>query len=169
MAKLVDEKVIESIIESLSENDQLLALEERWEEDFPAISDYLNQDSFSLLVDEEKAYVSFIVAVIFLSWEEKFGKFDKDLKPKKLERIEEANWEKLNNAKGKTFREKLDGFFDGHTQEDLLAFIEDSIQDDEEQMVSGAARDIVFICATTILDTIIEREETNPFNKPWLS
>ena len=167
MATLVDEKTIESIIESLENNDKLIALEERWEEDFPAISDYLNQDGFSLLVEEEKAYVSFIVAVIFLSWEEKFGDFEKDLKPKKLEKIEEQNWEKLNNAKGKTFRAKLDVFFDGHTQEDLLAFVEDSVQDDEEQMVSGAARDIVFICATTILDTIIEREESNPFNSSW--
>ena len=130
MATLVNEKTIEDIIESLEENNKLLALEKRWEENFPAISDYLNQDNFSLLIDEEKAYVSFIVAVIFLSWEEKFGKFDKDLKPKKLEKIEEENWEKLNNAKGKTFREKLDVFFDGYTQEDLLAFIEDSIQDD---------------------------------------
>ncbi len=167
MATLVDEKTIESIIESLENNEKLLALEARWKEKFPAISDYLNQDSFSLLVEEEKAYVSFIIAVIFLSWEVKYGEFDKDLKPKKLERIEEANWEKLNNAKGKTFREKLDNFFEGHTQEDLLAFIEDSIQDDEEQMVSGAARDIVFICAVTVLDTIIDREESNPFNKAW--
>ena len=167
MATLVNEKTIEDIIESLEENNKLLALEKRWEENFTAISDYLNQDNFSLLIDEEKAYVSFIVAVIFLSWEEKFGKFDKDLKPKKLEKIEEENWEKLNNAKGKTFREKLDVFFDGYTQEDLLAFIEDSIQDDEQQMVSGAARDIVFICTITILDTIIDREESNPFNKAW--
>ena len=163
----VDEKVIENIIESLEDNEKLLALEERWKEDFPAISDYLNQDSFSLLIEEEKAYVSFIIAVIFLSWEEKFGEFEKDLKPKKLEKIEEANWEKLNTAKGKTFREKLDIFFDGHTQEDLLAFIEDSIQDDEDQMVSGAARDIVFISAITILDTIIDIEESNPFSKAW--
>ena len=167
MATLVDEKIIESVIESLEDNNKLLGLEERWEESFPAISDYLNKDSFSLLIEEEKAYVSFIIAVIFLSWEEKFGAFEKDFRPKKLEQIEEANWEKLNSAKGKTFREKLDSFFEGHTQEDLLAFIEDSIQDDEEQMVSGAARDIVFICATTILDTIIEKEESNPFNKDW--
>ena len=90
MATLVNEKTIEGIIESLEENNKLLALEKRWEENFPAISDYLNQDNFSLLIDEEKAYVSFIVAVIFLSWEEKFGKFDKDLKSKKLEKIE--NW-----------------------------------------------------------------------------
>jgi len=164
---IVDEKTIENIIESLEDNAKLIALEERWEEDFPAISDYLNQDSFSLLVEEEKAYLSFMIAVIFLSWEEKFGKFEKDFKPKALEKIEEANWEKLSNAKGKSFREKLDVFFDGHTQEDLLAFVEDSVQDDEEQMVSSAARDIVFICATTILDTIIDREENNPFNTAW--
>lgn len=164
---LVEEKIIEGIIESLEDNEKLIALEERWEEDFPAISDYLNQESFSLLIDEEKAYLNFIVAVIFLSWEQKFGKFEKDFKPKALEKIEEANWEKLNNAKGKSFREKLDVFFEGHTQEDLLAFIEDSVQDDDEQMVSSAARDIVFICATTILDTIIDQEDSNPFNKAW--
>ena len=164
---LVEEGIIEHVIESLEDNQKLINLEERWSENFPSISDYLNQENFSLLVDEEKAYLSFIVAVIFLSWEEKFGKFEKDFKPKALEKIEESNWEKLNNAKGKSFREKLDVFFDGHSQEDLLAFIEDSVQEDDEQMVSSAARDIVFICAATILDTIIEREASNPFNKAW--
>lgn len=164
---LVGENIIERVIETLEDNQKLIALEERWNEDFPSISDYLNQENFSLLKEEERAYLGFIIAVIFLSWEEKFGKFEKDFKPKSLEKIEENNWEKLNNAKGKSFREKLDAFFEGHTQEDLLAFIEDSIQEDEEQMVSSAARDIVFICATTILDTIIEREDSNPFNKAW--
>jgi len=164
---LVDETIIEKIIERLEDDKQLLALEERWNEYFPAISDYLNQESFSLLVEEEKAYLNFMVAVIFLSWEEKFGKFEKDFKPKALEKIEEANWEKLNNAKGKSFREKLDVFFNGYSQEDLLAFIEDSVQEDDDQMVSSAARDIVFICATTILDTIIDKEDSNPFNKAW--
>lgn len=164
---LVDENIIEGVIESLEDNKNLIALEERWLEHFPSISDYLNQENFSLLIDEEKAYLSFMIAVIFLSWEEKFGKFEKDFKPKALEKIEEANWDKLNKARGKSFREKLDVFFSGHSQEDLLAFIEDSVQEDEEQMVSSAARDIVFICATTILDTIIAREESNPFNNAW--
>jgi len=164
---LVDEKIIELVIESLEDNNKLIALEGRWEQDFPSISDYLYQDNFSLLIEEEKAYLIFIIAVIFLSWEEKFGSFEKDFKPKALEKIEEANWEKLNNSKGKSFREKLDVFFNGHSQEDLLAFIEDSVQEDDEQMVSSAARDIIFICATTILDTIIDKEESNPFNKAW--
>lgn len=164
---LVDENIIESIIESLDNNQKLIDLEKRWADDFPSISDYLNQENFSLLINEEKAYLNFIIAVIFLSWEKKFGGFEKDFNPKSLEKIEESNWEKLNKANGKSFREKLDVFFEGHSQEDLLAFIEDSIQEDEEQMVSSAARDIVFICATTILDTIIKNEESNPYNKSW--
>ena len=156
MSKFVGEKVIEDIIEYLDDDNNFDALEQRWENDYPAIGDYLQQDSFSLLKPEERAYVHVMVGILFLSWEKVNGTVSEDLDPRVIEKLEEANWEKFHKSKARGFRDKLTPFFEGSPQEDLLAFIEDSIEDDEDQMVTGAARDIIFICAVTVLDTLME-------------
>ena len=158
-SKFVTEDVIESIIEKIEGENTLTDLVSRWEKDFIALDNYMHQESFSLLTTEEKVYLEMMVAVIFLSWEEVNGRFTQDLDAKLLEKIEELNWEKFHSSRAKGFRDKLNPFFDNHSQEDLLAFIEDSIEDDEDQMVTGAARDIVFICTVTVLDTIIAQAE----------
>ena len=49
------------------------------------------------------------------------------IRPNRISDAEEANWTKLEEATGRTFRERLDVFFENTPQEDLLAFIEDSL------------------------------------------
>lgn len=153
--KFVSEDIIEQVIADTENSEVLSEVEQRWLSDYPAITSYFQQDSFSLLTESEVAYLKYIIGVVFLSWEKANGSINPSINPKRIEEIEEANWQKLHGAKAKTFRERLDAFFDGYPQEDLLAFVEDSLQEDEDQLVTGAARDIVFICASTLLDTII--------------
>lgn len=153
--KFVDEKVIESVITLLEKPEEMASVEQRWDSDYPAISDYMLQDSFALLKEEEQTFLKFIIGVIHLSWERVNGQLT-PLDPKSVESIEEENWNKFHNTKTRKFRDKLNVFFNGYSQEDLLAFVEDSIEDDDEQLVTGAAREILFICAVTILDSIIQ-------------
>lgn len=154
--KFVSEDTIEQIIARTEDSDVLSTLEKRWHDDYPAITDYFRQESFSLLTEQEVVYLKYILGVLFLSWEETNGEIAKSIQPKHLESLEEANWQKLNATKAGSFRERLDVFFKDHPQEDMLAFVEDSLQEDEDQLVTGPARDIVFICATTLLDVIME-------------
>jgi len=55
---------------------------------------------------------------------------------------------------GKKFRERLDEFFEETKQEDLLAFIEDALLDDEESPVSKEGREPMFVTLKAVIDTI---------------
>jgi hypothetical protein len=71
-----------------------------------------------------------------------------------LEKNEEANWETFNAQGNKQFTSILDVFFSAYPQEDLLALVEDSLQSDEESVVSQVGREIIFISCKSIIDTI---------------
>ena len=49
---------------------------------------------------------------------------------------------------------KLDSFFKDYPQEDLLALVEDSIQQDEDNIVTPVGREIIFVACKSIIDTI---------------
>ncbi|MFT5382917.1 MAG: hypothetical protein ACI81W_000313, partial [Saprospiraceae bacterium] len=64
-------------------------------------------------------------------------------------------WEKLSENQSKGFRDKLDVFFENTSQEDLLAFVEDAlVQDEEDDMISPEGREYVFITLKTIIDCL---------------
>ena len=52
----------------------------------------------------------------------------------------------------KKFRERLDVFFQDYFQEDLLAFVEDSLSEEEEEMVTKIGREPMFVALKTIID-----------------
>jgi hypothetical protein len=45
-------------------------------------------------------------------------------------------------------------FFDGYPQEDLLAFLEDSLQQDEENPVTGVGAELIAVTAKSIIDVL---------------
>ncbi|MFT4761506.1 MAG: hypothetical protein ACI9XO_001098 [Paraglaciecola sp.] len=125
----------------------------------PAILGYLFSDSFLILTQEEKEYLLYLSLVIWESCEEVLEGI-LEMSPEELEEIEEGNWTELNDAVGKNFRQKLTGFFDEYPQEDLLAFVEDSLviseegEKPEEFEVSKEGREPIFIALKTIIDCL---------------
>ena len=119
----------------------------------PAILAYLFSESFELLTQEEKEYTMFLVLVVWASIvniHPEQGTID----PKAIEKAEDENWEKLKDIKAATFREKLDVFFKNTTQEDLLAFVEDALVQDEDEMVTKEGREYIFVALKTIIDCL---------------
>lgn len=122
----------------------------------PALLVYLFSDSFELLTQKEREYMMYLVLVIWAS----INEVEPDIPqvvPKMVEEKEEFNWEKLKLVKAKYFRDRLDVFFDGYPQEDLLAFAEDALVHDEDNMVSKEGREYLFIALKTIIDCLHER------------
>jgi len=121
----------------------------------PALLAYLFSESFELLTQQEKEYTMFLTLVI---WEavQVVHPEQASIKPKMIEKAEDANWEKLNDSKGKDFRAKLDVFFQDTTQEDLLAFVEDALVHDEDEIISKEGREYVFVSLKTVIDCLIE-------------
>lgn len=155
-SKFVNEEIIDLAIVQLEDESLLLAIEERWSEHYIAVDNYLRQESFELLTVEEITFLKTIISIIWISWEHVHGSIASDLNARQLEKIEEANWQNFHSSKEKRFRDKLNVFFEDHPQEDLLAFVEDSLEDDEEQMVTGPARDIIWISAVSFIDALIQ-------------
>lgn len=119
----------------------------------PAILTYLFSEGFELLTQSEKEYTMFLALVI---WESihSYHPDQRQITPTDIEKAEDENWAKLNESKEKEFREKLNVFFKDSPQEDLLAFIEDALVHDEDDMISNEGREYVFIALKTIIDCI---------------
>lgn len=119
----------------------------------PAILAYLFSESFDLLTQSEKEYTMFLALVI---WESVHSHHpdQEQVSPTDIETAEDYNWEILGSSKEKEFRDKLNFFFENSSQEDLLAFIEDALVQDEDEMISAEGREYVFIALKTIIDCL---------------
>ena len=77
--------------------------------------------------------------------------------PKKtLEIAEEKNWELLDNIRELRFRDRMTVFFDNSDQEDLLAFVEDSLVDDEDSFITKEGREPMFVALKSVIDVCCE-------------
>ena len=48
----------------------------------------------------------------------------------------------------------MDVFFENYQQEDLLAFVEDSLIDDEDEIVTKVGREPMFVALKSIIDCL---------------
>jgi hypothetical protein len=158
--KFVSEKIIDKHVAKLGalegDFDEIVA---ELKEEQPAILGYLFSDSFLILTQEEKEYLLYLSLVIFESCVEVLDGI-LEMSPEELEEIEEGNWTQLNDAVGKNFRQKLDGFFEDYPQEDLLAFVEDSLviskegEESDDFEISKEGREPIFVALKTIIDCL---------------
>ncbi len=152
---MIPENIIEAAAESLgSQNEDGY---ERFIKEFETKQDlvlgYLFSDNLKLLTDEERNLLLYIVMVIRKAYlKANDGSEPRLVSIDELAEAEEKNWAKIEDNPNMEFRKKLDLFFEGTPQEDLLAFIEDILADDEEEIVSKAAREYIFVTAKTVVD-----------------
>ena len=129
--KFVGEQVIDEIVTLLDNNqDQLETIVQEKHEQQSVAFGYIFSDNLKILHQEEREFVLFLLLVIILSAEKINGKFN-PIDVKEFEVAEEQNWTMLEASGAKSFRDRLDPFFEGTKQEDLLAFIEDALSDSE--------------------------------------
>jgi len=112
-------------------------------------------DLFSSLLDglekDQPAIINWIFSVAVM---EEFS-IENMINPKTIEEAEEKNWTILSEQKVKSFREKINVFFDGYPQEDLLAFAEDALEmEHEDQVVTTIGRPPIFIALKTLIDVL---------------
>jgi len=70
---------------------------------------------------------------------------------------EEANYAILEASTSQKFRDRLNDFFEGSPQEDLLAFAEEAVLEDEDEadaLVSKEAREPIFVAVKTLVDVL---------------
>ncbi len=153
-SNFISEQSIEAAIESLSENESTFNdILQSLMSTQPHIGAYIIGEDLKFLSEEEKNIFFFIVIVIFKSISEN-NSSPQEVSEEEIGEAEEANWEKIQSIKTKDFRKKLDPFFEKSSQEDLLAFLEDSLTPEEEDSMATEAREYIFVAAKTIIDVL---------------
>jgi len=109
--------------------------------------DYVDKESEVLFI-EEKDYLEAILYVIL-----DVSKLTvTDLN--RIQELEEKNWEIMQSSK--TLNDAFDSYFDGYKEEDLLAYIEDSISvpEDEEgfDFLTQVGKEYMVVKAKSLID-----------------
>lgn len=125
----------------------------QFHESQPVILGWLYSENGKAFEQAEKEYLLFLLMVIWkssLQVVEDLPLVDEE----QLEVQEEKNWEIMDQVKARDFRERLNDFFDGYDQEDLLAFVEDSLiaEETEDGYISPIGREAAFIFLKTVID-----------------
>lgn len=118
----------------------------------PSIIAYLESEGFQILSNEEKDLMWYCILVII----EAIIQSEEELESIMLEEIEEA--EELNYSKvgekNLKFSDVADLMFDQYEEEDLLAFVEDTLIPDEEEFPTPVGRKVIFISLKTLIDAL---------------
>ena len=150
----ISENIIESVVEEIgaSEENFTEALLE-FNEEQPLLNAYILSENFDILTQPEKEYFLFLTLVLFFSVKNKKGILE-EITAEAIGKAEEINWTMLSEVKSKKFKERMDVFFENYEQEDLLAFVEDSLIDDEDEIVTKVGREPMFVALKSIIDCI---------------
>ncbi|MEL7021461.1 MAG: hypothetical protein AAGK47_07635 [Bacteroidota bacterium] len=152
----ISEHTIDNVTSELERSDaQLEQALARMEEEQPHILAYLFSENFEVLTTAEKDYLLFLAIAIWKSIKKETGTIALATESS-IGDVEERNWEIMSASKGKTFRDRLDPFFEQSPQEDLLAFAEDAltIDDESEPTVTKEGREPMFVALKTIIDIL---------------
>ena len=151
--QFIDESVIEEIINRFEDEKSYLEALGIMLEAQPGIKDYLDQESLELLTNDEMALMIYLTTVIYSVSTLVCGTI-RQIPTSSLEQSEDENWAIFNSSTQKSFSKILDQFFENYEQEDLLALVEDSIQQDEDYPVTSVGAEIIFIGCKSLIDVI---------------
>ncbi len=104
---------------------------------------YLNSETFLGLKAAEHQLLFFVLSVIYHSYSRviELPDFDIDL----FQKSEDDLWAQREGYK--SWPIALDNFFESSTEEDIMAFVEDMITEEEPEELTELGKEVVFITA----------------------
>lgn len=154
--KFISEQIIESCAEEIGVSEQSFKSNlVEFSQEQPTISAFLFSENFDLFTQPEKELMLFVVLVLYKSIKKEVGEIQ-EIPAERLGKSEERNWEIMSKVTAKKFRDRLDIFFENYEQEDLLAFVEDSLIEEEEELVTKVGREPMFVALKSIIDVLCD-------------
>ena len=151
----ISEEAIDHLIETMDTSpDGVNRFWSHSQSQFPELSHYILNVDQDILTEDEYGQMLFIAMVILSAYKSVGSKSQLPDVPEKISKIEDQNWELLDNQRG-DFRTKLNVFFDQYPEEDLLAFVEDLLVDDEVSEISQVGREVIFVKLKTVIDFLL--------------
>ncbi|MDX1940798.1 MAG: hypothetical protein SFU99_09625 [Saprospiraceae bacterium] len=153
--QFVSEEILDKIVERFDDSESAYEKAvEQFELSQPILLSYLFSEDFEVFTSDEKEFMLLLATIIFSANQEVNGTRPQ-IDEKAIADAEEANWAKLEGANVSRFHERLDIFFKDYEQEDLLAFVEDALADDDEDpIVTKEAREAMFVTLKTVIDCL---------------
>jgi hypothetical protein len=157
--QFVSEKIIDAVIEELENlpDEQYEARMEAFAEAQPVLTAYLFDDeNFHLLTEEEQGYLQYLSLIAWQS-NVKVNGTTEPVSEDAIGEAEEKNYEILEASTAKGFRDRLNPFFENTPQEDLLAFAEEALleeENDPDALVTKEGREPIFIALKTLIDVL---------------
>lgn len=156
--KFVSEKIIDAVIDELEDlpDEQYEKRMEAFAEAQPMLFSWLFSDNFDLLNEDEKGYLQYLALIAWLSIVKENGVLE-PVSEDQIGEAEEKNYEILEQSTAKNQRDRLTPFFENTPQEDLLAFAEEAVleeEDDPEALVTREGREPIFVALKTMVDVL---------------
>lgn len=148
----ISETIIDNVVVTLEEADFEQEITD-FTDDYPVLIEYWGAEDFSLLTQDERELMLYLLLVLTKSVEKAIGTLP-DISDEALENAEERNWERLEKVTSKHSRDRMDVFFDNYPQEDLLAFVEDNLVEDEDSVVTKEGREPMFVALKSVIDVL---------------
>jgi hypothetical protein len=126
----------------------------------PALLSFVMSETEGAYTEDELDFLLYLAIVIYKSIEKGVGEELDRVSEEEIIQAEEANWEIMSKSGGKAFRERLNPFFENSSQEDLLAFVEDSLtsgaenEDGEDVRLTPEGREPMFVTLKTMIDVL---------------
>ena len=145
------------VFESLSE-DEMSAMVEQFSMEQDGLVNYIMSDKVAPLSQDERQVLLYLSLVIWKVSDEGFVSAP-NIPLDILSDKEEANWNKLSTQPDSMpFLEKISVLYLDYDQEDLLAFVEDSIAE-TEGVFAKEAREPMFVMMKSVVDSFSELVE----------
>lgn len=124
------------------------------EKEQPVLLAYFFSENFDLFTHDERDYLQYLALVVWSAAREVCGPRP-PVNEEQISEAEDINWEKLEAVRSHIFRERVGVFFENSPQEDLLAFVEDALLDDEEDpLVTKEGREALFVTLKSVVDLL---------------
>lgn len=151
---MVSEAVIDDMVEYYeSFPETLVNKTSTFMDQYPTLLAYLEQESNDVLLEEERDLQWYIIVVCLSAIADQDIEIP-EFTVEGLTTAEEKNWDTLQQTGSGDWRERLTPFFKEYPEEDLLAFVEDMVQEDEDGPLTTIGREVIFVTAKTVIDTV---------------
>lgn len=152
----IKEHHINAVLDLIDQDDfDMEAAMKNIDEKLSNVLSYSLSENFALLTEEEKDYFDYLGMTIMISCLNNVEDIQ-DKEQDEIASIEEAMWEKMEGQKSKDFNKRLDVFFQSAKEEDLMAFVEDGLTPEENDFVSPAGRELMFVGLATMISALCD-------------
>lgn len=148
----ISESIIHEIAETMDDV-HIEPLVDDFADAQPAILAYIFSEDMEALSENEREYLLGITIIIWKAIEKVAGEIE-EASSKEIEDAEEHNWELLESSPDRRFRDRLNVFFKDYKQEDLLAFAEDALVEDDDSPVTSEGREPMMVALKSVIDVL---------------